>query len=197
MSTLPIASMPAELRRADPNLSVQPLYRLDGPEMSALVGDSSITFTVSGTYKGWSWFLPEILKNWKLVLDSKVPTGVNRIGLRYVDFFKADIFPLTRVRFQLGEQSLVGMETFLRTGIVWNEKKCILQIGKDVRLTSSAEIGSVIDSDVFEIFEQPGDQSVSSIEKFLDEAHAAGKHLFFSMLDPGFLAVLNPVYAQP
>jgi uncharacterized protein (TIGR04255 family) len=84
---LPVSDIPHALRKADVNLSFQPLLQFrskDGLRIGK-VGDQVLSWHSIERYPGWAVFAPELKSRIELVLE-KVPSAqFTRIGFRYVN----------------------------------------------------------------------------------------------------------------
>jgi uncharacterized protein (TIGR04255 family) len=93
VETLPVASLPAELRKSDPNLALQPLHRLDGKDLTVLVGSQAVSVGVHGGYPGWATVSERLNTTFTRIASTGLIVRTHRFGLRYINFFQGDIFP--------------------------------------------------------------------------------------------------------
>jgi len=197
-SALPMASVLPEMRRADPLLALQPLHKLEGEKdenLTVLIGSQGITVGVRGAYPGWTG----VAERFKTTFASVASTGIVgrplRFGLRYINFFAEDIFPNLTLSVKIDDVSVTGEGTFFKTVLPGKKCRLLLQVGKDLSLTSEqGKTGSVVDIDSFVSEPDVSTGFDSAIASFLEDAHLAEKHLFFSLLKPAFLSSLNPKF---
>ena len=95
----------------------------------------------------------------------------------------------------MGQTSLIGMETMVRTLIDSGGFQHILQINNTSakKEKDGVKRGSIIDTDTLcHAIDQMG--ADGTWVEMLNQMHTAGKRLFFESLAPDFLATLNPEY---
>ena len=91
---LPIADIPASIRRADPNLRFQPTIQLrekQGPNLIR-IGEQAISFHVAGEgkYPGWNEFRAKLNGVVEGLFSNMTNISVNKIGLRYINAIVQD-----------------------------------------------------------------------------------------------------------
>lgn len=85
---LPMADLPAPLRKADPNLAYQPTIQIknkDGKRV-ARIGEMVASWHALAAYPGWDVFSKEIAKFTEAVAGAVEGIAVDRLGLRYLNF---------------------------------------------------------------------------------------------------------------
>ena len=194
-----ILQLPDVVRRQDPSLRYKPHYRLsdEDSEYVVHVGPKVVTVVVTKPYPGWAGFSEEVLRIFRAVQGTEIIDSVTRLGLRYLNFFEADIFGKIELELQLRGKSVVGNETQVRTVVTESQRRCILQVNNTSTLTDRAtgktKSGSLIDVDV--IYEDVEKEFFSHAESLIEESHEIEKKLFFRLLNEEFLESLNPVYS--
>lgn len=85
---LPLADIPAPMRRGDPSLAYAATLQLKNANGSriARVGDNVISWHVTQPYPGWDVFGPEIRRVLEAARGSVAPLEIVRLGLRYLNF---------------------------------------------------------------------------------------------------------------
>lgn len=146
---LPMHQIPDVIRKNDPNLKLQPLYEIRSKantDYRIMLGDNTIGIAVDN-YTSWKEaFFPQIKKIFSAILDSGKIQKINRIGLRYIDFFKNDnIFSTGKIQVDINEQAVSDKKMFLRVedeveGISYNKA-----ISNDTQYQNNPDIGSVVD----------------------------------------------------
>jgi len=121
--------------------------------------------------------------------------AVERLGMRYIDFFPEDIFSCLALDIRSGGQTVAGVEMQFATAFRRGDftARLVLNNGALVPQENGVVRGSILDLDVwldasgFDVF---GD----SAQRF-EEAHCCNKEIFFGLLKPNFLDSLSPGYA--
>jgi uncharacterized protein (TIGR04255 family) len=190
---LPIVALPPNVRNASKDLAFQPHYRLLSENLVVLVGPKVISVGMRGEYPGWSVLSPRIKETFLQLHQTGIVARTVRLGLRYINFFTFDIYPNLLLKITVNDSSLGGEGTFFKTVLTGGSCKSILNIGKGVALVNKpGQTGSIIDIDSYTT-DASGD-FVSTLERFLEDAHQTEKELFFKLLKPEFLNTLKPVY---
>ncbi len=191
---LPIAELPEEFLRNDPNLVYAPRIRFVGENFTVQFGPRVVSLLTNGEYPGWQRIREELA--WLLErLDQAgfIHEG-ERLGMRYIDFFEEDVFNRLVLDVRSGGRSVGGVEmnfaTVFRRGDL--TARLLLNNGAMVTRDKRVVTGSILDLDVwleateFDVF---GDAA----ERF-EEAHQCNKEIFFGLLKTDFLDSLSPEY---
>ena len=194
-SKLPIAEIPDEIRRSDPQLKYAPYYQSTSSSYRLNVGPNVISISNPGEYTGWKDnFFPFIKKILKQIETADVIKAYSRIGLRYIDFFNTDIFENITLSITFNNNPLVSKQTTIST--LFEQKDLItrvqIQNNTTVNLGSRQDVGSIIDSDTF--YEPNGTLSYEKVIDIVDKQHEESLNIFFSLLKPEFIEKLNPEY---
>lgn len=88
LERMPIADLPAPMRRADPNLAYQPTLQLKSTAGLRVgrVGDNVVSWHLLAPYAGWAVFKPEILQLLERTKKSIDDIRIARAGFRYLNF---------------------------------------------------------------------------------------------------------------
>jgi len=203
---LPIAYIPEEIRVQD-NLLEQPHYRLfnNDTAYSILVGPKVFAFVYSknnfddtNDYPGWSQFIKqEIMELYKSIFALDFITSVNRLGIRYGDFFdNTNIFDYTE--FNLLDKDGKRKDT-AKTQIVQTINKedtfnnIVISNNSTYMINGQIIQGSMIDIDTFV---SEFDDFMNNYEVYLQKCHEVNKELFFEMLKKEFIDTFNPIYGE-
>ncbi len=191
---LPLAQIPESIRRQDPELEHQPVRRLVRPGFMVQVGPKVVSVVTRGEYPGWTALSSESRRVLDLVRQQRVVDNVQRLGLRYVNFFGFNIFPRLKLTLSIAETSVTEHDTYFRAAVPDEGVKRLLQVANSAKLEGDGTHlrGSVVDIDA---------ATTESLDRFLedpmpllDQLHNSEKQLFFTLLEPEFLASLNPEY---
>jgi uncharacterized protein (TIGR04255 family) len=88
---LPMADVPAPIRKSDPNFAYQPTIQIknkDGNRI-ARISEMVASWHALSAYPGWQTFIKEIEKFNKALAASVEGITVDRFGLRYLNFLNA------------------------------------------------------------------------------------------------------------
>jgi uncharacterized protein (TIGR04255 family) len=193
--TLPLAQVPEEIRRHDPKLLLQPLIQFASEHFLIRLGPRAISLvTKPNAYPGWSVIEPELGWLMERVKAAGFVGETERVGARYIDFFRGDVFTMLHLGLQINGQPLLGRQTavttILRRGLLAIRLKAIN--GAIVATKEGPKPGSVLDVDAW-FGSRDADLFGNGLERFR-EAHQTIKGLFFGLITPEVLAKLNPAY---
>ena len=116
---LPILQIPEVIRKNDPNFKFQPLYEIHSKtnaDYRVMLGDGMIGVAINREYKGWDKsFYPQIKRLFTTFLDSDKVIEINRIGLRYVNFFpNENIFNTGKLDVKIANNEACNKKIFLK-----------------------------------------------------------------------------------
>jgi uncharacterized protein (TIGR04255 family) len=196
-SSLPILQLPETVRCQDPNLKYQPYHRLVKDNFILNIGPKVLTFVNSKPYMGWEkWsdFFYGVLDN---IIKTEVLDRVERIGLRYINVFDANIFDKVKFEVKLKNKPLKDESTNLRTEILDEGFIKVLQIGNALNIIRNNKntTGSIVDIDcLYSIHD--GLDFFKIYRQIVEKAHNKEKELFFSLLEDSFLKELKPDFGE-
>lgn len=191
MKKLPILQVPDEIRNNDPNLLFQPYYRLTDKQFIVQVGPRIIAISAP-QYPGWDIVLREAMDIFKATYNIPLFDKLNRIGIRYVNFFNENIFDNSKLSLRMQSRNLAQEKTFLRTEIENNGCKSLIQVSNRSKIND--KIGSIIDIDTYFDEIKPYKDIIFQIEKILSAGHDTCKHIFFELIKEDYLKKFNPTY---
>ena len=202
IEALPIAQIPSEIRKADPNLKYAPLNRLDWGLFFVNIGDNNLSISCKYPYPGWDIFKPSIIEVMNVLLESGLPKIIERYSLKYIDLIQAS-----------GDQqkvSMVNLDMTIAGHKLEKEPYMIrIEIPRDgfmnvVQVISSATTtlhtgiskeGLVVDVDTVAIQNNISmDSLFNGFPDKLDTIHRANKAMFFDCITLTTLKSLEPVY---
>jgi uncharacterized protein (TIGR04255 family) len=194
VENLPILQLPQPIRSMDPALKYQPYYKLIGGNLILQVGPRVTSLSNVKDYIGWETFSPRIKETFSKLEKLKIIKSVEKLGIRYINFFKLDILDNINLRIVMNDEPLKALQTTLKTEIQEDSFVNILQIANKAKATiqNKAITGSVIDIDT--VSTDIGETFFERMENLLEKGHNIEKKLFFSLLKKEFLSTLNPEY---
>ena len=190
VENLPILQIPDALRAVDPNFQYKPLYKISNDTIVAQIGPDVLTISSYPEYIGWEVFSKEIISIIEKVENIKIIDSVNRLGIRYINFFDTDIFNNINLKVCIQEKNIDHKNTVIRTEIGQGEFNSTLQIANNA--VNQSTTGSIIDIDTFKVAGLT--DFFAQKDKIINEGHIKEKELFFSLLKKEFLTSLNPEY---
>jgi uncharacterized protein (TIGR04255 family) len=193
---LPQSQIMDELRANNPALRYLPTVIFASQPLSLYVGPRVLFLAMGGTeYPGWSVYR----ETWQWIVERVHSLDVvktpERASLRYIDFFAPPITQRLQIDLLLGGKSQSAEAFQFRCDMQREGFGCIVQVNSNAILNTpkGPRLGCTLDVDLGFGIEPArfGDVAVSEF----DRAHDVQKKLFFSeLLQPSFLATLNPQY---
>ena len=187
--------MPDDMRTKDPSFTWEPLLQYGGSAFSIQFGPRVISLiTRPHHYPGWSCFEEELAWVFEQLEASGIISEIERIGLRYVDFFENDVWPKLNMGVQIAGNPCQNGE--LSTTVVLRHPEGMVRLqvanGAFFQAPSGVKRGSVIDLDVW----HPGGDGNHFSDGLVrvKRLHDTSKEIFFGLLKPEILATMNPVY---
>lgn len=190
VETLPILQLPDSVRVSDPNLKYKPYYKISNNDFVLQIGPDVLSISSYPVYLGWDRFSQTIIDILSNIEKTQVIGKVQRIGIRYINFFQNNIFQNIDLQVLIGNHAIPYKNTVVKTEIEQGDFNSTLQIANNV--TISGKKGSLIDIDTF-IVKDLDSFFVKKVE-IINKGHSKEKELFFNLLTKEFLASLNPKY---
>jgi uncharacterized protein (TIGR04255 family) len=190
VESLPILQLPENVRTADPNLKYKPYYKVSNEGFVMQVGPDVFSISSFPNYQGWEEFSKVIFDVLKKVEDTNVIGTVQRLGIRYINFFDSDIFKNIDLKVCIKEDDIHYKNTVVRTEIEQNPFFSTLQIANSVNVNGKP--GSIIDIDTYKTTDL--EDFFLNKKEIIGSGHLKEKELFFSLLKSEFLMSLNPKY---
>ena len=193
---LPILQIPAAVRNQDPNLLFQPHYKLVKDHYILQVGPKVISLAITDQkYTTWESYYEEIQTVFEKIKEIDFISNVLRVGLRYINFFADDIWENINISVKVIENKIAGEEIFLRTVLLKDDYKVMLQAGNQLKLEENNLVvgrASIIDIDTS--IEGENINFFEDMNSILEKGHSIEKEIFFGLLKDNFLESLNPEY---
>lgn len=191
---LPLADVPGKIRAVEPALVHKPLVQFSSDRFIVQLGPRVVSLLTKGEYPGWKLIQDEM--GWLLskLKDADFISEGERLGMRYIDFFQANIFEHVVLSIQVDGKVDVGQEMNFTRVFQREDFKARLMLsnGALIRRGDKMLSGSILDLDLwigasqFDLFE--------TVQERFSDAHRLNKEIFFGLLTPEFLAVLSPKY---
>lgn len=190
LEKLPICNIPEEIRKNDPNLKNKPTHQLTCDNGVIFFGTNNLSFGILPPYKSWEDFEKFIQEVLAIIKDANVINSIYRVSLRYLNFFKLNIFEKTNLFIMFNDQKISNPPTIFRTEISSNNGFVnVLQITNGVHLKNQLlkldDDGSLID-----ITAVLKNASLPNIDIIIKRAHSEAKALFFDLLNIDFIKSL-------
>ena len=194
--SLPLMQVPEQIRAQDPALQNLPLLRFKSEPFLVQLGPKTVSLvTKQNSYPGWPAVRTELVWLLEQIQAAGFVLEIERLGVRYIDFFGGDLFPNLRLDVHVDGQPLTGTQKDLTTVFRFARISARLNVtnGAIVAAAAGMQAGSVLDVDAW-VGPQDAGRFEQALEQFA-ELHETTKRLFFALLKPDYLAQLNPVYS--
>ena len=195
----PILQIPLEIRKSDPNIMFQPLYRLENNNLSIGISPKSIIFSNTKDYKGWTAFKEFVQSAMDSILTTDAITSVQRIGIRYINVISESLFDATLMKINLGDTIISKMD--VNTSHIEKQLEdgmsLIYQLNNNVQVSINGEqpkSASMIDIDSVYQKKLLKEEFSKNYSDYLEMLHKNEKKAFFDLLNKQFLESLKPIY---
>lgn len=192
---LPILQLPEQVRMNDVNFKFAPHFQFKNSDFQVNVGPRVLAIIATEPYKGWNEYSSIINEILNRLDELKIIKKVDRLGIRYVDFFD-DLNITQKLKFKVQRfpyllDSLSLASTFkVREPFTTNLN---IATNQTITVKGKTRSGSIFDTDTYVEFEDT-EYKFEDILDHINEAHNVGKEVFFSSLEGSFIAELNPEY---
>ncbi len=192
--------IPEAIRQSDPSLTFAPLYRIQHDDILLQIGPRVLTFNNPGAYLGWESLSGNIKSLLEKILKLDVIKSVERIGLRYINFFpEQKILENANLKIEFPNFQSITKSHNIRMEYFDNDIQTVLQVLENATVSqntqgSDARNGSIVDIDCIKLYDSSDSIDVLGIMGNLDKAHKIEKNLFFNLLKTDYIEKLNPVY---
>jgi uncharacterized protein (TIGR04255 family) len=192
---LPILDLPEKIRSSEPNLKYKPHYKANDGRYSIQIGPDVFVIGSVVPYSGWDDFSHRIFNSIESILKLGIIKEIDRLGLRYINFFEGDIFKgKVDIQLKISDLKNESTNTVIRTELKEGGFTNTLQIANNITQSQSgrAVIGSIIDIDTYKHYGP--EEFIRNFKDQINLAHEVEKKLFFSILDKNFLKELKPSF---
>lgn len=198
--TYPLASLPIEFRRSQPELKYAQQVRLTGEDgYSLFVGDCVAGASTVAPYPGWDRFRDRILPFVAVLRESNLLRFVERISFKYVNLLS---LPAGRQLEALDMSVMIDGRPSPETGFVFRVElngegfTRIIEVGPNSGLKArdgSTKEGMVLALDAIKLL--PDRSRVDALTpELVESVHLEAKKMFFRMITLETLESLGPVY---
>ena len=192
---LPLAEFPQTFRDQDPQLRYVPfkqLFKSSIDKVSLQFGGRSISILNKNGYLGWSILKDHVQSMMKGLRNAGVVSKYERIGIRYLNVFDANILKkMITVNFSGPLKKMDDEKIDFRFIVKQGDFQAALKLSNDVRKMVDDKIveASLIDIDSFiEGFPE------GKIESLVEDLHLFEKKIFFALMDEEYVKeYLSPV----
>jgi uncharacterized protein (TIGR04255 family) len=191
-----VLNIPEEIRLSDPNLLYQPWYQLRNGSFVLAIGPKQLALSKPGEYPGWSDFRSRSQSMAERLRGLGIADEIQRVGLRYINFFDFDIFDRIKLDVLINQQHITSKDTLVRVTIPGRhghyESQMHVANRAIMTVAGTNKTGSVVDIDTYR--ETDLNNFFADPLPIIEEGHVEEKEVFFSLPKDDFLATLNPEY---
>lgn len=197
IENLPITNLPVHIWQMDPNLTYQPHVRISKNNYIVQIGPRMISLSAGKPYPGWKDFYSKI----NLLLDSlsktKVMSRIERIGLRYINFFTFNIAEQVKVKLKFDDIEITENAPFsLKFEIIDDDQKLkhVIHYSSQASFNDNPSLnGWLIDIDTIVLDEIIVENKIGELA---EKVHTAEKEIFFKkILTESFIESLDPKFS--
>lgn len=192
---LPLSHVPEDQRVGNPNLMYLPLIKLRGDKFLVQVGPRVFSLvTKANEYSGWGLLRNELVKLFHEFEDAGFVDVVERVAVRYLNYFDEDVFPHLKMGASLSGKSFESKNLSIMTSFAHDAFVVQLNVTNCALVSSEGnqKVGSIVDLDVWA--QHPKSSSLSDTLGVFDQAHQLEKKVFFGLIKDDFLKQLNPYF---
>ncbi|WP_322469251.1 TIGR04255 family protein [Hydrogenophaga sp. SNF1] len=197
-----LASLPDEIRNADPQLRYGALVTMEWGLFRILVGDHMVAVGCKLPYPGWAKFREAISHVVKVLVDSKLVKVVDRYSVKYVDLIESDSLNAQigslNWSINIGGRQLSSEVAMLRSEFKIDDFQTIITVQTGAVVSSPIKQGVrglILDVDsIFNSHRLAADEFLSQLGQRIDAIHSSNKRTFFECLTGATVESLEPEY---
>ncbi len=196
---LPAADIPLAARMQQPILNYTPMFRSSGIEENACydiqVGPRAIALNCRRPYAGWEKFKPEIMNLVEVVRPTGLIEAIERFSLKYVNLIPAcapDYLSPLKGSFMVANHNLGLSPLQVRSQIATGEFIQVITLLAPAQVQTGSTTAEGLLMDIDTIFPAPSGPFWNGFEPRLGAAHDSNHELFFDILKPETIALLEP-----
>lgn len=199
LNKLPILQVPNDIRDRDPNLIFVPHYEFfdKNEKLKILVGPRVVAIVFNKTdnneYPGWTEYIEnKVLDVNEKIFKSKIIRKIERLAIRYTDFFQSNIFEHTKYQVSSDNKSNLGIDEKIQIARNFKEDdfthNIVISNNSEFIMNSKREFGSIIDIDTYiENTENTSIDFESGYSDLLKKCHILNKNQFFDILKKDYV----------
>jgi uncharacterized protein (TIGR04255 family) len=168
------------------------VHKISNGQYVVQIGHNVVSISSYPEYTGWTNFNQTTTSLLNKIQKVGIISQVNRVGMRYINFFEADIFKNVNLKSYINNKEIAYKNTHFKTEITHQHSNSTLTIANSVEIKQNW--GSIIDIDTYQTNNL--DKFFERKEAILSQMHDYEKNLFFSLLRAEFIDSLNPTYAS-
>lgn len=189
--SLPVAQIPAAIRRSDTTLRHTAWLELADPSAprKVRIGEHVISYHHLAPYSGWANFRPELFKTIDGLFLKAPGAIVTRLGLRYINALTSASHTIARISdldltIAAGNEVIHGNVNLNFTTQIQPDTACTVRIATTDFIQGTLPQGSsvVIDVDVFTTPPTWRAKSADDAKTWVESAHTIEKTQFFRLL---------------
>lgn len=186
-STNELVQLPKEIREKEPNLVYSTLYSIFNDTVTLNIGPRAIYFNCHNGYILWTNYYKRIKDALKKIDKIDLMNVVERVGLRYINFFELDIYPKLNANIEIigpkYKREALAVKTVYKTG----DYKSTLSINNSTTKGqgSNKKKGSVLDIDSY--YESNFKYDQKKLFKIINDLHEEEKKLFQNICKRDYL----------
>ncbi|NUM82063.1 TIGR04255 family protein [bacterium] len=188
--------IPPELR-STPQFKYHGSMALARGNLSTRIGHNVISVNCTTPYLGWPRYFQEVKNSLKEVFRNIAIYKVERLGVRYINFFEGESNLLENLDLNFEIRKLKELsinQFFVRSNIMRNGVEQLISISDHAQINTKPQAeGILVDIDSSLSSNIPNYLSDEFYEE-IDRLHRAGKELFISLLSEKFLNKFSPQY---
>lgn len=201
VARLSTADIPLSIAEQEPALRYAPRIGMHGQNQAVLLGERVASLSVRRPYPGWATFSRDIRWLIEVLRRTDLIEIIERFSLKYIDVIDIGTQPTLdwlNVTVKLGSHDIGAEPVQLRAEIADGNLTHMVQAISPAEVTIGSDEeklnGVLLEIDSIRPM-RPG-ESWPVVEEELDAIHTSCKKMFFSLLTPETLQLLEPVYEE-
>jgi len=197
--SLPLASLPPEIRTAEPALRYQQQIRLSGRQGSVFFGDCVAGVSLLAPYPGWEAFRPRVNAFLDVLQSSKLVRAPERLSIKFVNLLTdtpSRTLDSLNVEIRLGGEPSADSGLHLRAELNQPPYRSIVEIAPEVIVKLGGNRGSksglLLSIDCIRIVTEP--DFWAETDNLIEGLHRELRNVFFKLLTDDSIARLGPIY---
>ena len=189
--------VPFEMKQVIPQFKYSAESEISNNDYIIGIGRNVFSQKITNNYLGWNDFFSTFKNNFKKLIEiPKLIDSIERIGLRYINFFKNEtsMFNSFKLNIDFSEKKLYSVEqTMFSTTLLVDDIKLNLKV-QDKASTPQSKEGLLVDIDAYYLVNE--EKETKKWVNIVETLHKEEKKLFFNLLKDEFLNKFNPQYEE-